>query len=792
MKKNYNFLISALLVAGIIFGIFYVMMPQDVTMVKVPQTEFSTGRAINYVAEMTKEPHYVGSENHKSVASYLEKELQKMGLETSTQEGFSLTEWGNLSKSKNILARIKGSNSTKALMLLSHYDSAPHSSSLGASDDASGIATILESVRAFLANKSANKNDIIILFSDGEELGLNGAALFVTQHPWAKDVGLVLNLEARGSAGPSYMLMETNKGNAKMVQEFSKANPGFPVSNSLMYSIYKMLPNDTDLTVFREEGKIPGFNFAFIDDHFNYHTQQDDLAHLSRKALKHQSTYVVPLLSYFANADLTSFDSGDDYVYFNIPFGFISYPFSWNLLLILVAGVLFIFFVFIGIGKRTLSIQEIGRGFVPMFASLVISGGVAFLGWKTINVFYPQYKDILHGFTYNGHSYIAFFVFISLAISFAFYKKFYFENQAMNYVVAPIFLWILINIGLALYLPGAGFFIIPVFCSLIMLAYYVITQKTNWLLNLILAIPAFVIFVPFIVMFPIGLGLKMLAGSAVLVALVFTLLIPVFGYYPKKGNWALAMVLIAVGFFIKAHQESGYEAGKAKQNSLIYVLDNDTKKALWATYDQNLDNWTKSYLGQNPSGAKQLENYNLFSKYNSKFTYSALAPTKDLEGPTIRFLKDSVIGNQRYLTIKITPNRKVNRYDIFAHENLTFHNLRTNGVKHINQKGSAFKRNGRKLLSYYVTDNEPLEMQFSVDSKAILDMELMEASFDLLSNKMFSIPKRENWMMPTPFVLNDAVVLKQKIKANYREEIVPPVLDTIQQQPLTTEINVQN
>lgn len=793
MKKSYNFLISALLSAAIIYGVFFLMMPQNVNEENTPLTEFSTKRALAQVAEISKEPHYVGSDNHKKVASYLEKELQEMGLETSTQEGFSLTEWGNLSKSKNILARIKGSNSSKAVMLLSHYDSAPHSASPGASDDASGIATILESVRAFLANKSANKNDIIILFTDGEELGLNGAALFVTEHSWAKDVGVVLNLEARGTAGPSYMLMETNQGNAKMVQEFTNANPSFPVSNSLMYSIYKMLPNDTDLTVFREEGKIQGFNFAFIDDHFNYHTQQDDLAHLSHKTLKHQGTYIMPLLHYFANANLASLDSGEDYVYFNTPFAFISYPFSWNLWLVLGAGILFIFFVFIGIGKRTLSIPEIGRGFIPLFGSLLISGAVAFLGWKTLKVFYPQYQDILHGFTYNGHSYIAFFTFVTLAICFAFYQKFYFENKSMNYAVAPIFLWILINIGVAIYLPGAGFFIIPVFCSILMLAYFVITQKTNWLLNLILAIPAFIILVPFIVMFPIGLGLKMLAGSAVLVALVFALLLPVFGYYPKKGNWAMAMLLIAAGFFIKAHLGAHYEEGKAKPNSLVYIFDNDTHKALWVTYDENLDAWNKNFLGENPGYAKSLEPYNLFSKYNSKFTYSAPAPVKDLEGPSIRFLRDSVIGNQRYLTIKISPHRKVNRYDIFAHENLTFHNLRTNGVRHINQKGSAFKRNGRKILSYYVTDNEPLELQFSVDAKAVLDMELMEASFDLLSNTMFSVPKRENWMMPTPFVLNDAVVVRQKIKPSFKEEIIPVQLsDSLKQVPLNQEINVQD
>jgi hypothetical protein len=34
------------------------------------------------------------------------------------------------------------------------------------------------------------------------------------KHNWAKEVGLVLNFEARGTSGPSYMLMETNGNGA--------------------------------------------------------------------------------------------------------------------------------------------------------------------------------------------------------------------------------------------------------------------------------------------------------------------------------------------------------------------------------------------------------------------------------------------------------------------------------------------------------------------------------------------------------------------------------------------------
>jgi hypothetical protein len=63
-----------------------------------------------------------------------------------------------------------------------------------------------------------------------------------------------------------------------------------------------------------------------------------------------------------------------------------------------------------------------------------------------------------------------------------------------------------------------------------------------------------------------------------------------------------------------------------------------------------------------------------------------------------------------------------------------------------------------------VVENTPLEMSFSVSSKTVFDMELLESSFDLMTNPLFTMSKRENWMMPTPFVLNDAVVIKEQIK----------------------------
>lgn len=782
MRKNPTSILGFLCVLAILGIIYATMMPQYISKEEEALAEFSTERALNQVEIIAQKPHYVGSTNHELVANYLKLELNRIGLETSTQEGFTLNDKGLLVKSKNILARIKGTNNTKALLLLSHYDSAPHSFSKGASDDASGVATILEGIRAFLYAKHPQKNDIIILFSDAEELGLNGADLFVNKHPWAKDVGLVLNFEARGSSGPSYMLLETNNGNQALVKEFSNAKASYPVSNSLMYSIYKMLPNDTDLTVFREQGNIQGFNFAFIDGHYNYHTQQDDIQHLNKTTLAHQGTYLMPLLKYFSNIDLNATTSTQDDVYFNIPFSFISYPFDWVMPMTLIALGLLILFIFIGKAKHLITFREIFKGFVPLLGSIIIAGLVTFLGWKIVLQFYPQYSDLLNGFTYNGHAYIGAFVTLSIAICFAFYHHFSEAKSTMNHFVSPLLLWIIINAAIANSLTGAGFLIIPVYFGILLFGIYVFTQHYSLGMNLLFGIPALVIVSPFIVMFPIGLGLKILFGSAILTVLTFGLLLPVFGSFVKKGAWTMFFFAVSIGFFIYAGYHSGYEHGKAKSNSLLYVYNADNNSALWTTYDVNLDDWTKSYLGEKNQKAVGLNSLPLASKYNSGFTYSAIAPVVDIPKPTISFLRDSVIGNKRFLKIRITPNRKVNRYDIFANPKMTFYNFKANGVSESGAKTNRLEREGAKILCYYVVGNEPLEMEFYINKSSIFDMDLIESSFDLMTNPLLKVKPRSDWMMPTPFVLNDAVLIRQKIK-RYTPPVVPvvtaPLVDSL-------------
>ena len=196
----------------------------------------------------------------------------------------------------------------------------------------------------------------------------------------------------------------------------------------------------------------------------------------------------------------------------------------------------------------------------------------------------------------------------------------------------------------------------------------------------------------------------------------------------------------------------------------MYFINGDKNKAAWATYDQNLDQWTKQILGQNPGNAAALNTFNLESKYDTAFTYCTETTLKAISKPKIEFLADSVVENNRYLKIRITPTRKVNRYDIFAYESIELTNFKANGLSALGSKSSLLLENGSFLLNYYVVDQVPLEIEFIIAATSVLDLELFESSFDLLTNPLFSIPRRASWMMPTAFVVNDAVIIKQKIK----------------------------
>ena len=765
--KRFQSLISFFLIIGLVYLSFSSLMPKSGTPASISETKFSTERALIHLKEITKAPHYIGTEEHARVREYIVEQLNGLGLKTEIQEGFIMnTKWKSLDKPKNILAKIKGSGNGKSLLLLSHYDSAL-TPSFGASDAGSGVVTILETIRAFKASAKTPTNDIIILFTDAEEVGLDGARLFVKNHPWAKNVGIALNFEARGSGGPSNMIVETNSGNKNLITAFMEADVKFPVASSLMYSIYKMLPNDTDSTVLRQGGDIDGFFFAFIDDHFDYHTANDNFENLDRNTLQHQGEYLLPLVHYFADADLSSLKSSEDHVYINVPIlKMISYPFAWIIPMLILAISVFIVLIVYGLNKKVLSGKTIARSFVPFLLAFVICGLIGFYGWKLLLILYPQYSEIQHGFTYNGHTYISFFVLVSLAILFGVYHRYSKKTNVASLLIAPLIFWLLINVMVAIYLKGAAFFIIPVFLGLLSLWLLIRQEKPNLILMVIIGALAIFMFVPLIQFFPVGLGLKMLVGSCLITALLFGILLPVFGFYSKKGILSAVFILLAIVFFIKAHLTSNFTAERQKPNSLVYYYDADTDETYWATYDKILDDWTKGYLGENPEEASNYISYASGSKYAKGYSFAVEAPAKNIPLFKAVLNSDTIINDIKKRTFTIIPNRNVNQISLYVAEGVEFDFLSFNGQSlplNNNENHASQKIKSKELVRYYVSDKDSLEVSYEVSKDQKVSFTVMEYSYDLLDHPQFKINNRAENMMPKPFVVTDAIIVKKKI-----------------------------
>lgn len=755
-----------------IWFLFYSSMSRNVEVNGMPETEFSTIRALEHVKNMSTEPHFVGSSAHSRVRTYIVNELQEMGLEVQTQEGYALDNEGVLSLARNIIARIPGEGNGKSLVLMSHYDSAGHSSP-GASDAASGVATILEGVRALLSGEEGNVNDIIILITDAEEIGLLGAILFVKKHPWAKNVGLAVNFESRGSGGNSYMLLETNQGNASLVKHFKAADPKFAVTNSLAYSIYKMLPNDTDLTVLREEGNINGYNFAFIDDHFDYHTANDTAENMDISTLAHQGSYLMPLLTYFKDADLTDLNNKEDLIYFSLPFGrIISYPFTWIAPMLIVAFILFLAVLIYGFYKNKNFLRSALRGAMPFFISLIGSALLVFLLWQFCLMIYPEYREMEHGFTYNGYWYIAAMLFLTLTLNFMVYHQFREPERQAGNMVFPLIFWFIICAVMAFILPGAGYWVIPALFAIFQLAVMIHQKDPNPYFMLILSLPALIILMPFITQFPVALGLKIMFSSAILLTFLFMFFLPIFGYFKHKKAIGLLCFLIFNILFITAHFKSSFSAERPKPNSLVYLLDADAQSASWNSYDRIIDEWTQNYFGDDPDIIEDPK-ASFTSKYRSNLTFKSAAPVVSIEEPGIIFEKtgdlDSLSKTATY-SLKIAPNRKINRIEIFADRNVSFDEFSVNGLEADSvalgvQNFHVFtKRWHNRLVTYHAANRDTLRIRFRLAPDKLPEFTLYEASYDLLENEMLNVPARNDKMIPRPFVLNDAVIIKKTIK----------------------------
>jgi hypothetical protein len=349
-----------------------------------PATDFSAARADAVLARLLgpEIPHPNGSPQAAAFRSRLKAELDRLGIphEERTQAScYGRGRWHVCGTITNIRA-LAISGTGREVLLMAHTDSVPFGP--GAADDGSGVAVILETLRALKARHLTSNHPVAALFTDGEEKCLCGAAAYARDPANLARTGVVVNVEARGNRGHS-LLFQTSPGDAALIDLYARSAP-HPATSSVYAEIYKRLPNDTDLTPFLEAG-VSGVNFAFIGGVKDYHTINDRRAAISPRTLQHQGENVLAMAAALAKVDPSSLKSGSaiylDLFARRLP----RLPMDWALPLSVLAFAMIALAGYLTPRERRLPQRPVLAGMVPLLLLLLCLGAGfvlhALAGW---------------------------------------------------------------------------------------------------------------------------------------------------------------------------------------------------------------------------------------------------------------------------------------------------------------------------------------------------------------------------------------------------------------------------
>jgi hypothetical protein len=358
------------------------LFPRSVTPANASLEAFSGEGAMSHLPILASTPHPQGSPAQAQIRDYLVQQMQANGLEVDIQQTAGL---------ENVVARLRGSDPTGAIVVLAHYDTVPGSP--GAADNGSGVAALLEIARA-LAVGPALRNDVILLFDDGEEYPntFAGTRAFVLKHPWMKDVRVAIGMDTavRGFISTD----DTGSENGWLVQAMARAYPGGAWSSVSGGGNYDSLP-------FRQAG----IQVLELEDNYPYyqqHTKGDVPDIVNPGSVQQIGEQALAVTRELGGLDLAN-TKGPQRVYASLPLiGLLNYPQTWNLPLAILAVILLVAAFVLALRRRFATWRGLGVAFLTI---LILTGAVlvasnafwkaapGLFGWKTY--LFPIWPEVI-------------------------------------------------------------------------------------------------------------------------------------------------------------------------------------------------------------------------------------------------------------------------------------------------------------------------------------------------------------------------------------------------------------
>lgn len=497
--------------AFLAYGLWTIPSPQP-----ADAPGFSAERVVKDIEVISREHHSVAHPQERAeVRQYLISRLEGLGADTvMTFEYDSLVGPQNRHvvytfDAVDVLAEfapMQTSEDTTWLMMVAHYDSRysqpmPKDTvwSYGAADDGYGLGVILEIVSQALKQREYWKQGVKVLFTDAEEVGKMGmTAIWENDRQVFDNVGLIVNLEARGPWGPC-LLFETCPGNEKVMDLYADA-ARYPFTYSLTTVVYSFMPMFTDFTVVKDE--IPGLNFSTIADINHYHTDLDNFSNVSPKSIQHYGAQVLPIVMEYLTdakyADKDYFRSEKDTVNFTVPvLGLFNFSKTWWMVINIVVFVLFILLFMLEIVRGRLKAGKAFRNTAMVLLSgiLVLAIGelVAYACSAVAGASFKPFGSIV-GIPFDNAAMIVSMVLVAVSVVAVYcvgrakavrqvagsMRKNAATNAAARHayetLYGTLFLMFVLSLALVIALGENLMFFIPLFCAVAAMILYHLTS----------------------------------------------------------------------------------------------------------------------------------------------------------------------------------------------------------------------------------------------------------------------------------------------------------------------------
>ena len=756
---------SAAILAAIFLFSYQGIRPPAAKPLNVPPNTFSSSRALRVLEQIIPEgtPHPVGSPADDAVRARIIDALKGLGYDPQVQNAFDCNEFGACASVNNIVARLDGAEPPQtgnAVLVASHYDSVP--AGPGASDDGTGVAATIEIARA-LKVMPKPRNAVILLINEGEEAGLLGARAFMDFHLWAKEVGAVVNIDARGTSGASLMF-ETGSANEWAVRLFRRA-AAKPITSSIFYSVYRTLSSDTDMTVFKAFSR-QGVNFAFIGGVTHYHTPLDNIANVSAQSLEHQGENALAMTVAFANTDLSK-PPESEAVYFDV-FG--EHVFLWPQRRAPVWGVMAaLFFAFeiawLFRAKRTTP-RAFLSGMLAWGAAIVTAFALALIFRAVLRLVGALPVDWI------AHPLAVCVAFWSLAIAVVVVHGIAFARRAgfWGLWTGVWIWWILIGLVGGWLFPATSFVVQVPACAAVLAALPVVlwpkeSPLAQWFAGVVpLAASGIVGFAPLILIYP-AVGNRILIPLAVLVALLLTPLIPLcVDLGGAEGLLAISIpgipiVATAAALFVAAIVPA-FSAQAPERVNLQLWQDGDSGKAQWVV---------------EPASARLPEPIRLATAFRAGRTgevpwaragvFLADAPAIDAGAPTFTVQDSSLAGEKRNFVALLRSERGAPEATVMFPPD--------SGVEAVHVENIPVQPEIAKIRGYFngwfayscpALPGKGIELSFQLPTGKPVTVMAVDRSYGLPPEGKFLVNARP--LTATPTGQGDTTVVSRRVELN--------------------------